>query len=64
VGANAIVLDLPDDDDGTGEVSVGGSKPIHNGNGNPIDVGLNTSTKHAPLSQSLRALAIYVPASS
>ena len=61
VGANAIVLEIPDDDEGAGTASVGASKPISNGAGRPIEVGLGTSTNRALLAQSLRALAIYVP---
>jgi hypothetical protein len=60
VGANAIVLDIPDDD-GAGTVSAGASKPVSDGDGKPIEVGLGASSNRTPLSQSLRALAIYVP---
>lgn len=60
VGANAIVLEIPDDD-GAPEVSAGASKPINNGDGKPIEVGLGSSTKTPPLWESLRAIAIYVP---
>jgi hypothetical protein len=64
LGANAIVLDIPEEeDDGGGAVAVSGSKTIPNGDGKPIDVGAGASVGQpkGQLVQSLRALAIYVP---
>jgi hypothetical protein len=60
VGANAIVLDIPDDD-GAGAASVGASKPVSNGDGKPVEIGLGTSSNRALVAQSLHALAIYIP---
>lgn len=60
VGANAIVVEIPEESD-AGEVAVSASKPITTTGGRAPELGLGTSTKTAPLAQSLHALAIYIP---
>jgi hypothetical protein len=60
VGANAIVVEIPEESN-AGEVAVSASKPTTTTGGRAPELGLGISTKTAPLTQSLRALAIYIP---
>lgn len=60
VGANAVVLEIPEDSE-TGVLAADYSKTGSTGGGRPNGLNLGGSTNGAVLMESVRGLAIYVP---